>query len=179
MRFVLLTILIVLTGTGVATSGAAASFEGVETVTFVLTNDTGASAPPLTEDPVPGYFTELVRLGGNGFRHTERAAFLVLDESDGIRCLLWPKNMGFRKESFHGVIPKRTIAIVHTHPKDQPVPSAGDRREAMRLGIPFIVVSPRDIYAVSADGDVIPIEKNRPWRYRVVESKLACETLND
>lgn len=115
-------------------------------------------------DPsVRAYLAELLRPAGGGYRLTERAAFLVAADQGGYGCLLWPYHTAVQREVFRGRIPPRTIAVVHTHPNAIPRPSAGDRRESQRLGLPFIVVSARHIYAVKPTGEVAAIVENEWW----------------
>jgi hypothetical protein len=112
----------------------------------------------LADDPaVQSLLRDLLRLGGNGRRMTERAAFLVIDSEGRYQCLLWPYHNGFAKEHFRGNVPPFTVAVAHTHPNSSPRPSDQDRREAVRLGLPFLVVSQNDIYTVTPGegGDAI------------------------
>src|SRR5215475_7311276 len=64
---------------------------------------------------------------GNMVNGTESAAFIV-DTGDGnLVCLVWPATHQHHKESFYGGIPARTIAIIHTHPPNMPIPSPEDQ----------------------------------------------------
>jgi hypothetical protein len=118
----------------------------------------------LASDPsVRAYLADLLRLAGNGYRLTERAAFLVAADDGGYRCLLWPYHTAIQGEVFRGKIPSRTIAVLHTHPNSMPRPSTGDRFESRRVGLPFIVVSARHIYAIGLTGEVAAVAENRWW----------------
>lgn len=86
-------------------------------------------------------FDRLVRLAGYGRRSDERAAFLV--ERDGrIACVAWPSRNEYQAASWESAWPEGVIAIAHTHPRELPLPSANDRREARRLQLPVIVLTP-------------------------------------
>ncbi|HVE70185.1 MAG TPA: Mov34/MPN/PAD-1 family protein, partial [Thermoanaerobaculia bacterium] len=97
------------------------------------------------------WYDQLLAEGGYGRFQHERAAFLI-EERDGTLTLEpWPAS-GHRHATFQGAIPPRTIAIVHTHPADAPEPSARDRAEARRLGLPVIVITPRSVMATHPTG---------------------------
>ena len=93
----------------------------------------------------------------------ERAAFLVAADLGGYRCRLWPYHRAVQREVFRGRIPPRTIAVLHTHPNSIPRPSTEDRLESRRLGLSFIVVSARHIYAVTRTGEVAAVVENEWW----------------
>jgi hypothetical protein len=125
---------------------------------------------------VRAYLADLLRLSGGGYRHTERAAFLVIDEGGEFRCLLWPYHNGFARERFSGRIPAGTVAIAHTHPNSARHPSVRDRTEAMRLLIPFLIVSRDDIYGISSHGEVVTVVEKKRWS-EPIEKRARCETL--
>lgn len=87
------------------------------------------------------WYESLLAEGGYGHLQTERAAFLIRERDGTLTLQPWP-NGGHRHATFRGAIPLRTIAILHTHPKREPDPSARDRAEAKRLGIPVVVITP-------------------------------------
>ncbi len=60
--------------------------------------------------------------------------------------MFWPSSQGRLRETFNGLVPNGTQAIIHTHPLEWPMPSGGDVREAARLGVPIYVLTPRAIY---------------------------------
>jgi hypothetical protein len=95
----------------------------------------------LQRDDLRQCASRLAALSGHGFRDEERAAFLILREDDTFECALWPASFAFRRASWAGQIPDRTIAVIHTHPRSTPDPSPHDYREARRLDIPVIVVA--------------------------------------
>ena len=94
------------------------------------------------------WYDELLAGSGYGQREHEVAAFLIRERDGSLTLEPWPGG-GFRHATFRGAIPARTIAILHTHPADSPGPSARDHREAVRLGLPVVVISPAGIVAAS------------------------------
>src|SRR5205823_4629755 len=106
-------------------------------------------AYPLTEATlnradVIAAFDDLLRKAAYGHLGEERAGFLVLD---GDRFLLvpWPPSHKFHADEWKGKIPYGTVAVVHTHPPGQPLPSTHDRTEAERVGIPILVITPTSV----------------------------------
>ncbi len=90
------------------------------------------------------WYAQLLADGGYGRWNHERAAFLIREDDGTLTLEPWPSRE-FRHASFRGVIPARTIAILHTHPASAPSPSARDRAEARRLGLPVVVITPRGV----------------------------------
>lgn len=148
----------------------------------------GSASAETQPDPISGqlddpvlreYFVDLLRLSGEGYRSTERGAFIVLEPTGALRCVVWPFHNGFQREQFRGRIPDGTIAIAHTHPRDVPQPSVNDQKEAKRLGLPFVVVSPRNIYQIGADGKTVPVIRNQPWARSIARDRNRCEDFVD
>ena len=92
------------------------------------------------------WYEQLLAEGGHGRFQSERAAFLIRETGGTLTLAPWPHS-GFRHASYRGAVPARTIAILHTHPANEPRPSAQDRAEATRLGLPVIVITPRSVVA--------------------------------
>lgn len=92
-------------------------------------------------DSATACFDRLMILGGLGKRETERAAFLVYRADGSFDCRVWPPSFTARSESWRGLPPVGTAAIVHTHPNDQPQPSRGDEALARKWGVPVMVVT--------------------------------------
>lgn len=90
------------------------------------------------------WYDQLLADGGYGRLERERAAFLIREDDGTLTLEPWPHG-GFRHASFRGAIPRGTIAILHTHPADEPQPSARDRAEARRLGLPVVVITPSGV----------------------------------
>jgi hypothetical protein len=92
------------------------------------------------------WYDDLLAQGGYGRFQREHAAFLIRERDGSLTLEPWTHS-GFRHASFRGVIPARTIAILHTHPEGDPDPSSGDRAEARRLGLPVVVITPGSVIA--------------------------------
>ncbi|HYI07765.1 MAG TPA: Mov34/MPN/PAD-1 family protein [Thermoanaerobaculia bacterium] len=102
------------------------------------------------------WYDHLLAEGGYGRLPHERAAFLIR-ESDGTLTLQpWP-DTGFRHATFRGVVPPRTIAVLHTHPRGESQPSVRDRGEARRLGVPVVVITPEGVVAALPGGAVMAV----------------------
>ncbi|HEU5161961.1 MAG TPA: Mov34/MPN/PAD-1 family protein [Thermoanaerobaculia bacterium] len=118
----------------------------------------------LAADPrVLEIFATLLADGGLGFRDSEAAAFITIDESGGYRCQGWPFRNGHQKQIFRGALPEFTVAIAHTHPKGSRRPSPADRETARAIGLPVFVLTPRDIWVATPEGAVAPLVVNRMW----------------
>lgn len=87
-------------------------------------------------------FAQLLELSGHGRRADERAAFLTWEGDGRVGCVIWPRTNQHQMAAFRGKWPENTAAIAHTHPRTLPLPSAHDRDEARRIGIPIFVVTP-------------------------------------
>lgn len=96
----------------------------------------------------------LVARSGYGRFDVESAAFLRRLPDGTFLADPWPFQRGFRKASFTGKVPDDVVAIVHTHPRQNPRPSLRDQELAMRLAIPIVVLTPESIIVVEADGTV-------------------------
>lgn len=96
------------------------------------------------------WYDQLLADGGYGRFDRERAAFLIREDDGTLTLEPWPSR-GFRHAAFRGAIPPRTIAILHTHPRNTPQPSAHDRAEARRLGIAIVVITPESVIVTSAE----------------------------
>jgi len=86
-------------------------------------------------------FAEIFKAAGYGFRHDERAAFLIARGDGGFDCRMWPRTNGYQSAHWEGPIPANAVAIAHTHPRGLPEPSAHDFAEADRVGLPVVVVT--------------------------------------
>lgn len=105
------------------------------------------------------WYEHLRAEGGYGRWSEERAAFLIREDDGTLTLEPWPRG-GFRHATFRGVVPPRTIAIVHTHPRRDVQPSAQDRAEARRLGIAVVVITDQVIAALP-DGREVRITAAR------------------
>ena len=102
------------------------------------------------------WYDDLLAAGGFGWLQRERAAFLIRERDGALTLAPWDPG-GYRHATFRGSLPARVIAIVHTHPKDTPAPSAHDREEARRLDVPVLVVTPSGVIAAMPDGGNLQI----------------------
>ena len=94
----------------------------------------------------------------------ERAAFVIQNPDGSIQCQLWPAKHSYLAESFNGLVPEHTIAIVHTHPVDYPRPSEQDKQEATRLGMPIYVLTIQGVYKAIPSVDVVTtVTKHQAW----------------
>lgn len=111
------------------------------------------------------WYEQLLAEGGYGRFDRERAAFLIRERDGSLTLAPWPDG-GFRHASFRGEVPARTIAILHTHPAKLPQPSAQDRAEAKRLGIPIVVITPRSVIVADPNAARTPILSSGTSRVR-------------
>ena len=108
----------------------------------------------LNRPDVIAAFDLLLRRASYGHLGEERAGFLVLD-GERFRLVPWPPTHQFHAEEWIGKIPEGTVAVVHTHPPGQPLPSTHDRAEARRVGIPMLVITPGSVVLVRDDGAAV------------------------
>ena len=99
------------------------------------------------------YYAELLARGGYGRLPVEYGGFLIRESDHSLTFASWPRG-SLQRAAFRGAIPRGTLAIVHTHPRELPDPSAHDCDEARRLGLPVVVVTPRAVIAVRPDGAI-------------------------
>jgi proteasome lid subunit RPN8/RPN11 len=76
-----------------------------------------------------------------GHGRQEEAAFVVRDVDGAMHFVVWPSTNETLRTHFTGRMPANTVAIVHTHPLDQPLPSPDDEALAQRLRIPVYVLT--------------------------------------
>ena len=118
---------------------------------LVLTMSCGNPCSALRTDAAMFWYATLLAEGGHGALEREKAAFLIRERNGTLSLAPWSVS-GDRHASFRGAIPVRAIAIVHTHPPGAANPSAQDRREARRLGLDVIVVTPEGVVTTRPDG---------------------------
>ncbi|MFN2443167.1 MAG: hypothetical protein ABR517_10840 [Thermoanaerobaculia bacterium] len=126
-------------------------------------------AASLVSDPrVLAFFDDLFLRAGVGSRNEERAAFLTI-ENGRFGCLLWPASRDFRRETFQGIIPKGTVAIVHTHPSHITPASLQDRATAKQTGLPLFTVTRSNISLIdpSTGAETWPVRRTF-WRERAI-----------
>jgi hypothetical protein len=99
------------------------------------------------------WYGTLLKEGGYGRLSRERAAFLIRESDGSLTLAPWSEN-GDLHATFRGPIPDGAIAIVHTHPREEPSPSRHDRHEAKSLRMPVLVITPDGVVAAFPDSDV-------------------------
>jgi hypothetical protein len=121
------------------------------------------SAHLVKEPEVLAIFAEVLDRGGMGYRASESAAFLVIDPAGRYRCVAWPQTNRHERQTYREAAPPFTVAILHTHPRSSLRPSAADRATAKKLGIPVFVLTPRDIWVATPEGESVPLVANAWW----------------
>jgi len=109
-------------------------------------------------------FVDLLRKSGWGLAGPwERAAFVVVDNDGTYRCVEWPSIHVYQAESFSGMIPPNTVAIVHTHPVQFTRPSYHDDDEATRLDLPIYTITIRGVYKSVPGEKAVTITDKQAW----------------
>lgn len=106
------------------------------------------------------WYRHLLAEGGYGILQREHAAFLIREPDGSLTLEPWP-DTGFRHATFRGTVPQRVIAVLHTHPRNEPRPSAHDQREAQRLALPVVVITTDAVIAAMPDGAEMVIRGER------------------
>lgn len=135
----------------------------LQALVIALLFATAAQADPIFESS-RALFAGVLRAASFGLTDLERAAFIVRGTDGVLRSEPWPATDGKHAESFRGVMPVGTVAIVHTHPVEWPMPSQHDIEEATRLRIPIYVVTLQNVYRATPDSrwpDVVI--RGRSW----------------
>ncbi len=83
---------------------------------------------------------------GFGLRHTEEAAFIVGNADGRLALIRWPEAGEPDTSRWTGPLPEGVVAIVHTHPNWNPLPSKIDIRTAQRSRLPVYVVTRTEIF---------------------------------
>lgn len=94
----------------------------------------------------------------------EHAAFIIRTPAGNFDLLRWTQT-GFHAASWAGPIPAGVVAVIHTHPRSRPMPSMQDRAEAVRLAMPFYIVSRGALCLADVTGGVYCAERI-PWVHR-------------
>ena len=120
-------------------------------VTLTLACSVNSPLPP--EKPVadivttPDFMPKLWRMfedAGLGSRRTEQAAFVVVRDGR-LAMVRWPEPGDHDSALWYGALPHGALAIVHTHPNWEPLPSTIDVQTAQRSGLPVYVVTATQI----------------------------------
>ncbi len=89
---------------------------------------------------------DLLRMASWGQSEYEHAAFIIGNDAADHEFVIWPFEHQSMRARFHGQIPDRVEAIIHTHPNSKPLPSSDDVRLARTLRLPVYVLTR---YAIS------------------------------
>lgn len=121
--------------------------------------------PLLSDGRTLVMFWNVLRSSQMGNHSAERAAFIVRSQDGSTSCVFWPATHKYKSAQYRGALPARTIAIVHSHPDCCVAPSAQDIAEARQFGVPFYVVTTRNIYrSDGGTGSVRAVTSNDDWR---------------
>jgi hypothetical protein len=83
----------------------------------------------------------------------EYAAFLVRRADGGLGVVDWQEG-NYAETKYKGTIPLRCIAVIHTHPLVAPQPSKHDQAEALRIGIPIVVITHDSVTVATPQGTI-------------------------
>jgi hypothetical protein len=124
----------------------------------------------LARAPVRAGLERLLERAQYGLAAFESAAWIVRDESGGVRLRTWDFSGAVQTAAWKGPAPSGALAIVHTHPRwTDARPSARDAALARRLGLPVYVLSPHGLWVALSDGRIL-LEAPAPRRC----ARLAC-----
>ncbi len=135
----------------------------VGSIALVLGYVLQLAGPQLNDGAVARLAHELLRKAG-GVEQFEIAAFIVKSPRGALTLMQWP-NRGFSKANWVGPLPEGVVAVLHTHPQRSPRPSLQDRAEAVRMKLPFYVVSRGALCVAEAQGEV-QCAGSVPWHRR-------------
>lgn len=134
----------------------------VVSIALLLTVPAGA-AVSLTDSDVARFSRRLLVAAG-AVDSIERAAFVIRSPGGDLEFVLWPGG-SFFSSRWNGPTPEGVVAVMHTHPAGRPAPSAADRAEAKRVGLPFYVVSRAALCVADETGNV-SCARTIPWLQR-------------
>lgn len=136
----------------------------IAVVIAVAIHASGAAASATIDAPLLAIFSEIYDRSERADRQRETAAFVARDANGAYQCWLWPSHFSWRVEEFNGVVPSRTFALVHTHPKKWERPSQQDVTECMRTGYIFYVITFWQVYRIEPATGLISSEiRNQDW----------------
>jgi hypothetical protein len=98
-------------------------------------------ASEVNQDRVVVLAWDLLESAGYGRNSKEHAAFVVIDESGRLQLSRWPWGAESMRATYRGEIPRRALAVLHTHPSHLPNPSPGDIALARKLGMSVYVIT--------------------------------------
>jgi len=135
----------------------------VGSIALVVAYVLQVGAPELNDGAVARLAYQLLEKAG-GVEQFELAAFIVRSPRGALTLLQWP-GRGFSKANWAGPMPEGVVAVMHTHPQRSPRPSLQDRAEAVRLKLPFYVVSRGALCFADPHGQV-QCAGSVPWHRR-------------
>jgi proteasome lid subunit RPN8/RPN11 len=135
----------------------------VGSVVIALAIALHSAAPELNDNVIARLAHTLLRQVG-GLEEIELAAFIVKTPRGAFDLQRWP-NRGHMTAHWTGPMPEGVVGVIHSHPVNVPKPSLQDRGEAMRLRLPFYVVSRGALCVAGAFGGVQCAERV-PWLRR-------------
>lgn len=91
--------------------------------------------------PIRRFLAVMLEDSGLGLRRTEAAGFVVIGDDGRLALTRWPDQGELGAAFWYGPIPKRAIAIVHTHPNWKPLPSTVDAQTAEHSHLPVYVIT--------------------------------------
>jgi proteasome lid subunit RPN8/RPN11 len=112
----------------------------------------------LTRPQAIAWYDDLLARGGYGRLPRECAAFLIRESDGSLTLAPWPGS-AYHRASVRGRVPDGAIAILHTHPREEPSPSRHDRQEARRLQMPVLVITPSGVIAAMPEGALATISR--------------------
>jgi hypothetical protein len=101
----------------------------------------GSRAWPMDADSTMVLAWELLEDARYGQDPQEHAAFIVIGKSGQLELSRWRWGAESMRATYRGAIPRRAVAIIHTHPRDLPGPSRADMAVAQKLGMPVYVIT--------------------------------------
>src|SRR3954470_4814615 len=122
-----------------------------------------SSCGPLCSADAFTQYSGLLARAQFGNSRIEEGAFLVQDTDGHLRAINWKSGESDRV-SYAGPRPEHCIGTMHTHPSfGDTQPSRGDRDEARRVGLPFVVVSRVAVTVAWPDGSVSSLIEGERW----------------
>jgi proteasome lid subunit RPN8/RPN11 len=106
------------------------------------------------------HYRRLLAAAKWGLDGQERAAFLVSTPEGRLEAVDFTSGGAYRASNT-GRIPRRAVAVIHTHPLRAHEPSDHDRAEARRIGLPVVVITPHAITVAYPDGTTASISPRR------------------
>jgi proteasome lid subunit RPN8/RPN11 len=124
-----------------------------------------AFSQPLCGAEAFAHYAELLQIVPLERVDYEKAAFLLQEPDGQLRTLFWnDREIGVAR--YTGAMPAHCIAVIHTHPVFLKEPSLGDRREAQRIALPIVVITPQAVTVAWPDGTTSYLVDGLGWAAR-------------